>query len=111
MQTVKVVNNTAQPISNFFFCLYNVEKFSFSPDSFSLAPHEHKLITITLKVKSSRAVAKEFAYLKANDINRRLTLLINSFHSPDAKTRPPEGQEDLNTLSSREYRDIQTQAI
>lgn len=57
-QTIKIINNTPSPISNFFFCLYNTEKFSFSPDSFSLSPNEHKLITISLKIKSARSVAK-----------------------------------------------------
>jgi hypothetical protein len=64
-QTIKIINNTSSPIANFFFCLFNTEKFSFSPDSFSLAPNEHKLVTITLKIKSARSVAKEFAYLKS----------------------------------------------
>lgn len=111
VQTIKIINNTSASITNFFFCLYNNEKFAFTPDSFSLAPNEHKLVTITLKIKSARSVAKEFAYLKSTDINKRITLLINQFSSPEAKTRPEEGLEDMNTLSSREYRDIQTQAI
>jgi hypothetical protein len=37
-QTIKIINNTASAIPNFFFCLYNTEKFTFTPDSFSLAP-------------------------------------------------------------------------
>lgn len=111
IQTIKIINNTSSAISNFFFCLYNTEKFAFTPDSFSLSPNEHKLVTIALKIKSARSVAKEFAYLKSTDINKRITLLINQFSSPEAKVRPEEGVEDLNTLSSREYRDIQTQAI
>jgi hypothetical protein len=111
-QTLKIINNTNAPLSNFFFCLYNVEKFSFTPDSFSLAPQEHKLVTVILKTRSSRSVAKEFVYLKSTDINRRITLVINQFQSPEAKNRSPEeGMEDLNTLSSRDYRDVQNQAI
>jgi hypothetical protein len=39
VQTIKIINNTAAPIANFFFCLYNTEKFTFSPESFSLAGH------------------------------------------------------------------------
>ena len=63
-------------------------------------------------MKSSRSVAKEFAYLKANDINKRITLVVNQFQSPDIKAKSiEEGLEDMNTLSSREYRDVQTQAI
>jgi hypothetical protein len=38
-QTIKVINNTSSPIPNVFFCLYNTEKFAFTPDAFSLAPH------------------------------------------------------------------------
>lgn len=37
-QTIKIINNTNQTLTNFFFCLYNTEKFAFQPDSFSLAP-------------------------------------------------------------------------
>ncbi len=58
IQTIKIINNTSSLISNFFFCLYNTEKFAFAPDSFSLAPNEHKLVTITLRIKSARSVAK-----------------------------------------------------
>ena len=39
IQTIKIINNTSATITNFFFCLYNTEKFTFSPDSFSLAAH------------------------------------------------------------------------
>ncbi len=66
IQTIKIINNTSAAIPNFFFCLYNTEKFTFSPDSFSLAPKEHRLVTITLRLKSVRSVAKEFAYLKSS---------------------------------------------
>ena len=89
-QTIKVINHTANPIPNFFFCLYNSEKFTFAPDSFSLAPREHKLVNVTLKVKSTRNAAKEFAYLKSTEVNKRITLLINQFESPEAKARPSE---------------------
>jgi hypothetical protein len=110
-QTIKIINNTGAPIPNFFFCLYNTEKFAFAPDSFSLAPHEHRLVTITLRLKAARSAAKEFAYLKSSEINRRITLLVNSFSSPDPKPRLEEGVEDANTLSSREYNEVQTEAI
>lgn len=67
---------------------------------------------MTLRLKSPKATVKEFAYLKSTEINKRITLLINQFHSPAPKAnRQEEGYEDLNTLSSREYRDVQTQAI
>lgn len=56
-------------------------------------------------------MAKEFAYLKSSEINRRITLLINSYMSPEAKSRVDEGIEDVNTFSSREYNEIQTEAI
>ena len=82
LQTIKIINNTSSTISNFFFCLYNTEKFAFTPDSFSLAPNEHKLVTVSLKIKSVRSVAKEFAYLKSTEINKRITLLVNQFQSP-----------------------------
>jgi hypothetical protein len=39
VQTIKIINNTSANINNFFFCLYNTEKFTFTPDSFSLAGH------------------------------------------------------------------------
>lgn len=98
---MKVVNNTGSHIANLFFCLYNTEKFTFSPDSFSLAPYEHKLVTVTLRLRAAKSSVREFAYLKAADINRRITLLVNGFTSPEPRLRPEEGMEDVNTLSSR----------
>jgi|LakMenE18May11ns_1017448.scaffolds.fasta_scaffold9662443_1 hypothetical protein len=58
LQTIKIINNTPAPITDIFFCLYNTEKFSFSPDTFSLAGHEHILVKITLKLKTVKSVTK-----------------------------------------------------
>jgi hypothetical protein len=33
--------------------------------------------------------------------------LVNGFSSPEPKQRPEEGVEDANTLSSREYNEVQ----
>lgn len=62
-------------------------------------------------MKAARSAAREFAYLKAADVNRRITLLVNGFASPEPKLRSEEGMEDANTLSSREYKEVQTEAI
>ena len=57
-QLIKITNRTSEYLDNFFFCLYNTEKFEFSPDSFNLAPNEQKIITLTLKLRSVKAVSK-----------------------------------------------------
>ena len=89
-----------------------MEKFSFKPETFSLAPNEHKLIEVTLKIKSTKSIAKEFAYLKSTEINKRLTLLINNFQSPESRTKQTEeGYSDMNTLSSRDYRELHNRAL
>lgn len=90
-QTLKVINNTNTPLPNLFFCLYNTEKISFTPDSFSLAPHEHKLITVTLRLKAVRSNAQEYAYLRSSEFNRKIIIIVNSFVSPDPKLRSEEG--------------------
>ena len=75
---LKITNKTSEYLENFFFCLCNQEKFEFSPDSFSLAPNEQKLIQLKLKIKTIRAISKEFAYLKTSQTNNRITILINN---------------------------------
>ena len=79
------------------------------PESFTLEPREQKLITVTLKVPADRAYFKEFAYLKTKNINKRIIIHVNPpILSEEKQLRSPQsGVEDLNTLSSRDYRETQ----
>jgi hypothetical protein len=64
-----------------------------------------------LKLTLSRNASKEFAYLKSENVNKRITLLANNFESPSGKFMSPgSGTEEIYTLSSRDYKDTQTSA-
>lgn len=76
-QLIKVTNKTSDTLDNCFFCMFNTSKYQFSPEAFTLNPHEQKLITVTLKLKPSTSYSKEFAYLKTLNINKRIIIHNN----------------------------------
>ena len=57
-QLIKITNRTSDTLENCFFCMFNATKYQFSPDSFSLQPHEQKIITVHLKLKLTDSTSK-----------------------------------------------------
>jgi hypothetical protein len=107
-QLIKVSNHSNEVVRNCYFCLFNTNKYEFCPDAFSLQPREQKLVQVTLKLIIWDGPVKEFAYFKAKDVNKRITLrgIASPSHSDHDKLKNSQSaSSDQHPISSREFTD------